>query len=64
MMGTAILAAVAIGIVASIAAGAVSGLRIGKDALGAELAAYMGGLYGVLAGGLATVATVIILLLV
>lgn len=57
---TIILAFVA-GILASLAAGAVSGLRIGKEALGAELAAYMGGLYGLLAGGAATAVTIIIL---
>ena len=49
------------GILAAAAAGAVSGLRIGKEALGAELAAYMGALYGLLAGGAAAVITTIIL---
>lgn len=54
--------AVIVGILGALAAGALSGLRIGKEALGAELAAYMGALYGVLAGGLAVVVTAIILM--
>ena len=48
------------GVLGALGAGALSGLRIGKDALGAELAAYMGALYGVLAGGLAVVVTILI----
>ncbi|MFX4300448.1 hypothetical protein [Pseudosulfitobacter pseudonitzschiae] len=62
MTFTLILCLVA-GVLASFVGGALSGLRIGKDALGAELAVYMGGLYGVLAGGMAVVVTTIILLL-
>jgi hypothetical protein len=48
------------GILGALGAGALSGIRIGKDALGAELAAYMGALYGFLAGGIAVVATILI----
>ncbi len=51
-------------IAAALIAGALSGLRIGKDALGAELAAYMGGLYGFLSGSVAVVVTTIILMIV
>jgi hypothetical protein len=58
-----ILALVA-GIAAALAAGALSGLRVGKDALGVELAAYMGGLYGALSGIGAVVLTLLILALV
>lgn len=50
------------GVLGALGAGALSGLRIGKDALGAELAAYMGALYGFLAGGLAVVVTTVILI--
>ena len=56
--------ALVLGIAASIGAGALSGLRIGKEAIGAELAAYMGGLYGILAGTGAVVIGLIVLLLV
>jgi len=52
------------GVAAALIAGALSGLRIGKDALGAELAAYMGGLYGFLSGSVAVVVTTIILMIV
>jgi hypothetical protein len=53
-----------LGFAASIGAGALSGVRIGKDALGAELAAYMGGLYGIISGSAAVVLTVLVLALV
>jgi len=62
MIVTLILGLIA-GLLASIVGGALSGLRIGKDAMGAELAVYMGGLYGILTGSLAVVVTLIILLL-
>ena len=55
---------VILALVAALGAGALSGLRIGKDALGAELAAYMGALYGGLAGGGAVVVTTLVLLLI
>jgi hypothetical protein len=42
-------------------AGALSGLRIGKEALGAELAAYMGALYGFISGSAAVVLTILVL---
>lgn len=57
----AILFALIVGILASIGAGALSGLRIGGAELGNELAAYMGMLYGFIAG---TAAVLIGLLLV
>lgn len=50
-----------LGFAAALGAGALSGIRIGKDALGAELAAYMGGLYGIISGSVAVVLTVIVL---
>lgn len=56
--------ALVLGIAAALGAGAVSGMRIGKDALGAELAAYMGGLYGLLSGMAAVVVGLTILLLI
>ena len=61
---TTIAIAFVAGIVGALGAGALSGLRIGKEALGAELAAYMGALYGFLAGGLAVVLTLIITIIV
>ena len=56
--------ALVLGVAAALGAGAVSGMRIGKDALGAELAAYMGGLYGLLSGVAAVIVGLIVLLLV
>jgi hypothetical protein len=50
-----------LGFAAALGAGALSGLRIGKEALGAELAAYMGGLYGIVAGSVAVVVAVLAL---
>lgn len=50
-----------LGLAAALGAGALSGVRIGKDALGAELAAYMGGLYGIISGSVAVVLTVLVL---
>jgi hypothetical protein len=50
-----------LGFAAALGAGALSGIRIGKDALGAELAAYMGGLYGIISGSVAVVLTVLVL---
>lgn len=38
------------GLAASLAGGAASGLYVGREALGAELATYMGSLFGLLAG--------------
>jgi hypothetical protein len=48
LVGT--IAALAIGIAASIAGGALGGILVGGKALGNELAAMMGGFYGPLAG--------------
>ena len=42
-----------LGIISALVAGAFSGIRIGKEALGAELAADMGGLYGFFSGAVA-----------
>ncbi|KJS44075.1 MAG: hypothetical protein VR71_07825 [Roseovarius sp. BRH_c41] len=50
-----------LGLAAALGAGALSGIRIGKDALGTELAAYMGGLYGIISGSVAVVLTVLVL---
>lgn len=50
-----------LGFAAALGAGALSGVRIGKEALGAELAAYMGGLYGIISGSVAVVLTVFVL---
>ncbi len=55
--------ALVLGIAVSIGCGALSGLWIGKDALGAQLAALMGGLYGVMAGGIGVGIGLIVLLL-
>ena len=52
-----------LGFTAALGAGALSGVRIGKDALGAELAAYMGGLYGIISGSVAVALTVLVLAL-
>ena len=60
---TLILSLIA-GVLAAFIAGAISGLRIGKDALGTELAVYMGGLYGLLSGSIAVVVSTIILMIV
>jgi hypothetical protein len=57
------LLALLLGIVAALGAGALSGVQIGKSALGARLAAYMGGLYGFVSGSVAVVLTVIVLTL-
>ena len=43
------------------AGGALSGMKIGAEALGADLAAYMGGLYGFLAGSIGVVAGLVVL---
>lgn len=56
--------ALVLGVAASLGGGALSGLRIGKAALGAELAAFMGGLYGVLAGAAGVLVGLIVLKLV
>ena len=57
-----LILSLAVGFAAALIAGALSGLRIGKESLGVELAAYMGGLYGILAGSVAVIITTIILL--
>ena len=50
------------GIAAAMLAGAVSGVRIGGEHIGNELAAYMGSLYGFLSGTAAVVLGLIVLL--
>ena len=45
---------------AAAAAGAFSGMRIGAQTLGSELAAYMGCLYGLVAGAIAVTAGVLV----
>ena len=58
-VGLVILSLLA-GIGAAAAAGAFSGMRIGAQTLGSELAAYMGCLYGLVAGGIAVTAGVLV----
>ena len=50
-----LLIALVVGILAAMGGGALSGLRIGGEHLGKELAAYMGSLYGLLSGSLAVI---------
>ena len=45
-----VLLALVAGIAGALAGGALSGLKIGGAALGNQLAAWLGGLYGLLAG--------------
>lgn len=59
-----ILIAFIVGIVAALAGGAISGIRIGGADLGRDLAAYMGMLYGLIAGGGAVVIGLIAVVLV
>lgn len=49
-MTTAFFTALIAGAVAALIAGMISGIIIGKDAIGTEMAAGMGGLYGLLGG--------------
>lgn len=51
------------GLATSIGFGALAGLKVGGEALGAELATYMGGLYGVTAGTLTTIVGIVVLTL-
>lgn len=55
------IVALIVGAVAALAGGALCGLKIGAEALGAELAAYMGGFYGLLAGSIGVVLGLIVL---
>lgn len=59
-----ILIAFIVGIVAALAGGAISGIRIGGADLGRDLAAYMGMLYGLIAGGGAVVIGLIAVVLI
>ena len=54
-MSTLLIIAILGGIAASLAGGAMSGWIIGKDALGAEMAASMGGLHGLVGGAAAVI---------
>lgn len=58
------LAALAIGVLASLAGGALAGIAIGGKQFGLELATQMGGLFGLLAGAPGIVVAVIILALI
>lgn len=58
-----IVIAFIVGILAALAGGAVSGIRIGGADLGRDLAAYMGMLYGLIAGGGAVVVGLAVTLL-
>ena len=53
--------ALLVGCISAIVGGALAGMKIGAEALGAQLSAYMGGLYGILSGFVATVIGVAIL---
>lgn len=59
-----ILIAFIVGIVAALAGGAISGIRIGGADLGRDLAAYIGMLYGLIAGGGAVVIGLIAVVLI
>lgn len=50
MIIVSVLLAWGLGLLCATAAGALSGVRVGADALGRELASFMGGIYGLLAG--------------
>jgi len=64
-MGVAeLLFAIVVGVLAALAAGALSGIRVGGEAIGTELAAYMGGLYGVLSGIVAILIGVAVVFLI
>ena len=53
-----------LGVAAAVAAGSLSGIRIGAEALGRELAMGIGGLYGLLAGVPAVIVGLIVLALI
>ncbi|MDP7150273.1 MAG: hypothetical protein QGI70_04755 [Paracoccaceae bacterium] len=59
-----LILALVLGVLAALGAGALSGIRIGGAELGNELAAYMGMLYGLIAGGAAVVIGVALIALV
>lgn len=58
---TTMLIALGLGAAAALAGGIASGIVIGGEALGKEVAGAMGGLYGLLSGGAATILGLIIL---
>ncbi len=60
----ALLIALGAGILAALIGGMTSGLAIGREALGAEIAAGMGGLYGILSGAAAVFIGLLVLLLI
>lgn len=53
-----------LGLAAALGGGALSGFVIGRSALGGQLAAYMGALYGIMAGIGAVVLTLFVLALI
>ncbi len=53
-----------LGVAAAIMAGAYSAVRIGGEALGMQLAAFMGTIYGAVAGVLGVGAGLVVLLLI
>jgi len=55
--------AIILGLAAAVGGGVVSALRVGGEALGREAAAFVGVFYGLLAGGPAVAAGVVVLLL-
>ena len=59
-----IIIAFIVGILAALAGGAVSGIRIGGADLGRDRAAYMGMLYGLIAGGGAVVVGLVLAVLI
>ena len=59
-----LILALVLGVLAALGAGTLSGIRIGGAELGNELAAYMGMLYGLIAGGAAVVIGVALVALV
>ncbi len=63
MDATTALTCLALGVAASLLAGAASGRRIGAEALGPELAGAMGALFGGMAGAAAVVAGLVVLAL-
>lgn len=63
-MTTAFITALIAGAIAALIAGMISGTIIGKDAIGAEMAAGMGGLYGLLGGTGAALIGLIVLTLI
>ncbi|WP_422342824.1 hypothetical protein [Parasphingorhabdus sp.] len=60
-MASIFLMALLAGIFTALVAGMISGIIIGKEALGLEMASSMGGLYGVLGGTAASLVGLLVL---